>query len=458
MTESKDTIGATGGPPGIWELAFPAILGNLLYALVAMTQTKFVGELGPEALAAVGAGQRVFFALQAVLLAISAGTTALVARAWGAGDPHEASRVTVTSLILGCLFSLVVTVFGVVFAESIAGIFGLDEETNRLAAENIRMLSAFNVAFAVNFILSSALRAAGDAWTPLLIGGVVNVINVPLLYIFVYGKFGAPMLGPTGAALSAGLAFTAGAVLLLALWMNQRFRISYLTVGWFSRARFRRLFDIGYPAGLEQLVFQAGFFGFLMLIGIYYGTEAFAAYNIGVNLLNVCMVVGFGFSIAGSTLVGQHLGANDFEGAVRSGWRSCAMAMVSMGLLGAIVIYFARDLAVFFLGDEEVTIELTVQFTYVLGAMMSLLAIDFAIGGALRGAGDTRFPLIATFVGLIGMRCGLAALFTFLGLPVVWVYGALIGDYVVKGAMLLWRFHSGRWKLAVRNEDLDFAS
>ena len=458
MTESNDTIGAASRRPGIWELAFPAILGNLLFAVVAMVQTKFVGELGPEALAAVGAGQRVFFALQAVLLAISAGTTALVARAWGAEDQQEASRVTMASLILGCLFSLFVTAFGVLFAGPIAGIFGLDEETNRLAAENIRMLSAFNVAFAVNFILSSALRAAGDAWTPLVIGGVVNVINIPLLYIFVYGKYGAPELGPTGAALAAGLAFTAGAALLLGLWLNQRFKIRYHAGGWFSRARFRRLFEIGYPAGLEQVVFQAGFFGFLMLIGIYYGTEAFAAYNIGINLLNVCMVVGFGFSIAGSTLVGQYLGANDFDGAERSGWRSCAMAMVSMGLLGAIVVYFARDLAVFFLGDEQLTIDLTVQFTYVLGAMMSLLAIDFAIGGALRGAGDTRFPLIATFVGLIGMRCGLAALFTFMGLPVLWVYGALIGDYVVKNAMLLWRFRSGRWKLAVRNEDLNFAS
>ena len=80
---------------------------------------------------------------------------------------------------------------------------------------------------------------------------------------------------------------------------------------------------------------------------------------------------------------------------------------------------------------------------------MPLLAIDFAIGGALRGAGDTRFPLRATIVGLLVMRCGLAAIFTYLNYSVFWVFAALIGDYVVKSIMLLWRFHSGRWRSVV---------
>ena len=128
-----------------------------------------------------------------------------------------------------------------------------------------------------------------------------------------------------------------------------------------------------------------------MLIGNYYGTQAFAAYNIGVNMLNICMVAGFGFSIAGSTLVGQALGADDAPGAVRAGWRSLRMAIATMGGLGIIVIYFARDLATFFIGNDPVTIQYTVEFTYVLGAMMPLMAIDFAIGGSLRGAGRYAF-------------------------------------------------------------------
>ena len=85
---------------------------------------------------------------------------------------------------------------------------------------------------------------------------------------------------------------------------------------------------------------------------------------------------------------------------------------------------------------------------------MPLMAIEFAIGGALRGAGDTRFPLISTVLGLLVMRCGIAALATWMGLPVVYVYAALIGDYCLKGALLIWRFHQGRWKTVVSSESM----
>jgi len=440
--------------PGIWQLAFPSILGNLSFTAVALVQTKFVGELGAQALAAVGTGQRVFFAMQAILMAVSVGTTALVSRAWGARDYTEASRITMASLVLAGAFSLAVAIVGLLFAHRVASLFGLDPDTLELAADNIRWLCVFNIAFAVNFILSAALRASGDAWSPLWISGAVNLLNLPMLYALVLGNWGFPQLGVAGAAISLGISFSVGALVLLVLWMRNKFRVKHVRGGWWRRRRLKQLLDIGYPAAVEQGVFQVGFFMFLMLIGNFYGTEAFAAYSIGVNMLQVCMTVGFGFSIAGSTLVGQHLGANDHDGASRSGWRSMGFAMLAMGLLGAVVILFAQPLAVFFLGDEPLTIAYTVQFIYILGSMMPLLAVDFAIGGALRGAGDTRFPLVATFLGLIGMRCGLAALATFLQMPVFWVYAALVGDYLLKASLLIWRFRSGRWRTVVRTEEM----
>ena len=443
--------------PGVWQLAFPSILGNLSYSVVALVQTKFVGELGAGALAAVGAGQRVFFAMQAILMAVSAGTTALVARAWGAGDYVEAGRVTMASLALAGMLAVVVMVVGVLFARPVAGMFGLDPATLDLAAANIRMLSWFNVAFAVTFILSAALRAAGDAWSPLWIGAAVNLLNVPLLYVFVFGHYGFPNLGVAGAAAAAGVSFSVGAVLLLGLWLMQKFRVRHVRSGWWRRERLARLLHIGYPAAVEQVVFQTGFFIFMILIGNFYGTEAFAAYNVGANMLMVCFMVGFGFSIAGATLVGQHLGAGDHAGAERAGWRAGGLAMLSMGGLALPILLLAPELANAFLGDEPLTVEYTVQFIYVMGAMMPLLAIEFAIGGALRGAGDTRFPLVATFVGLIAVRCGLAAACTWMQLPVVWVYSALVGDYLVKGVMLVMRFRRGRWKTIVPTEKLGLA-
>ena len=165
-------------------------------------------------------------------------------------------------------------------------------------------------------------------------GPPVNLINVPLLYLFIFGRYGFPNLGVAGAAAAAGVSFSVGAALLLGLWLLQKFRIRHVVGGWWRRERLRRLLHIGYPAAFEQVVFQTGFFIFLILIGNFYGTEAFAAYNVGANMLMVCFMVGFGFSIAGSTLVGQHLGAGDHAGAERSGWRAGRIRHVVHGRAG----------------------------------------------------------------------------------------------------------------------------
>jgi putative MATE family efflux protein len=435
--------------PSIWQLAAPSIMSNLMFSMVAMVQTKFVGGMGAPSVAAVGAGQRVFFALQALLMAIGVGTTALVARSWGAGRQEEASRMTSASLMLGGLVGLVLMIFGMAFSHQIAGVFGLDEHAAQLASRNIFWLAAFIIGFAIDIILSSALRAAGNAWTPLLFGLAVNLVNLPLLYAFILGKFGAPRMGPAGAPFASGLSFTLCGAVLVSLWMRQKLTIKFYPGDLFQRVRYQRLLHIGYPVALEQLVLQFGFFLFMSLIGHYYGTEAFAAYNVGVNMLNAAMVVGSGFSIAGATLVGQHLGAGDAEGAARSGWRACSMAVAAMSLIGFLTVFNAAALARFFLGSDEVAVLRTMEFVYIMGAMLPLLGVDMAIGGSLRGAGDTRFPLMTSFLGLIGMRCALAATFAFFHLPVVWVYSSIIGDYMLKGTLLIWRFKSGQWKHAL---------
>jgi putative MATE family efflux protein len=435
--------------PTIWQLAAPSIASNLMFSMVAMVQTKFVGSMGAPAVAAVGAGQRVFFALQALLMAIGVGTTALVARSWGAGQREEASRITSASLMFGGLVGLVLMIFGMLFSHQIAEIFGLDENAAQLASRNIFWLAAFIIGFAIDIILSSALRAAGNAWTPLLFGLAVNIVNLPLLYAFILGNWGAPRMGAAGAPFASGLSFVLCGAVLVTLWMRQKLTIKFYPGDIFKKARYQRLLHIGYPVALEQLVLQFGFFLFLSLIGHYYGTEAFAAYNVGVNMLNAAMVVGSGFSIAGATLVGQHLGAGDVEGASRSGWRACSMAVGAMSLIGFLIVINASGLARFFLGSDEIAVQRTTEFTYIMAAMLPLLGVDMAIGGSLRGAGDTRFPLMTSFLGLIGVRCAQAATIAAFHLPVVWVYSSIIGDYILKGSMLIWRFRSGHWKHAL---------
>lgn len=438
----------------IWQLAWPAIISNLLFSVIGLVSIKIVGSLGASAVASVTTGNRIFFALQAIMMAISAGTTAMVARSVGAKNYSEAAKVTSVSLWIGNLVAVALMVPCILFATELASVFGLDAATTADAATFIRWISVFNVAFAINMIISASLRAAGDTRTPLWIGVLTNLVNVVLVYWLVFGGYGVPAMGVAGAAIANGAAFALAAIVYLGLWYGGRLKVGVGGRGSMSQKRVRQLIDIGYPAGVEQLVFQLGFFAFLWLVG-YYGTAAFAAYGIGVQILSLSFVVGFGFSIAGATLVGQHLGAKDPQGAVRHGWRATGMAIASMVILSIVIIAFAEEIARFLIDDDEV-VRLTVIFIYILGIAQPLMAIEFTLGGCLRGAGDTRYPLKTTLAGLIGARVGLAALFTVLGLTVVWIYAALIGDYIVKAVMLVRRFKSGKWQQIFSDSEAKF--
>lgn len=430
--------------PGILKLAWPAVVSNLLMSVVGIVDIKIVGSLGAEAVAAVTTGHRIFFVTLGILMALTAGTTAMVARAWGAEDPDEAGRVTRASLVLGMVLAVVMAIPCMLFADQLVGVFKLDAATLADAASFIRTICFFNLAFAVAMVIGSAMRAAGDTITPLWIGAFTNVVNVFLVYGMVFGRFGFPEMGVRGAALASGLAYTAGAVISLVMWLKGWLRIGVGSGVALTKRRVLQLFRIGLPAGVEQLIFQVGFVAFMYVVS-FYGTAPYAAYGIGVQLLSLSFVVGFGFAIAASTHVGQRLGAGDPEGAARSGWRAMWLSIASMTAIGAIVIATANYTASLMIDDPEV-IRLTVVFIYILGAVQPLMAIEAALGGALRGAGDTRFPMLTTLCGLVLVRGSVAALGAYLGLSVEWIFAALIADYIVKASMLVWRFKRDRWK------------
>ena len=430
----------------IWKLALPAVATNLLFSSVSFVGTMAVGSLGTSALAAVTAGERIFFILQAVLMAVTAGTTALVARACGQRDEREAALVARASLWICLGVAGVATLLGLLLADWLVGIFELDAATLASAARYIRWMMLFNGVFAVFISLAASLRAAGDTITPLWVGAIANALNVLLLFPFVYGRWGFESLGVVGAALAGGLAFTVASSVLLLMWWRGLLRVGRGSAGALSRRRVRELVRVGTPAGLEQLAFQLGFVVFLWVVS-FYGDAAYAAYGIGVRILSFSFVVGFGFSIAASTLVGQHLGAGEPEAATQAGWRATRISLVVMVVFGLAIMLSAEPIARIMVDDDE-TVRLAVVFIYLLGSAQPLMAIEFGLSGALRGAGDTRFPFYAVLVGMVGVRCSLAALAAWLGLSVEWVFAALLGDWLVKALLLVWRFRSGRWQHA----------
>ena len=155
-------------------------------------------------------------------------------------------------------------------------------------------------------------------------------------------------------------------------------------------------------------------------------------------------MIGQGFSVAGATLTGQFLGANNPKEAIKSGWKSTGLSVISMGIVGLLIAIFSYEISSFLVDDEEV-IRLTVIFVWFLGSMQPLMAIEFAIGGALRGAGDTKSPLIITLIGLVFFRLAIALIFLLFDLPIEYIFASLMVDYLVKAILFAYRFNSQRW-------------
>ena len=210
----------------------------------------------------------------------------------------------------------------------------------------------------------------------------------------------------------------------------------------------RRVLRIGYPAAIEHLLMQVGFFLYIVFAA-HHGTAAVAAYFIGVRILALSFLPGFGFAAAAATMIGQNLGAGRPDDAERSGRAAVRLALWLMTAAGVVIFVAARPIARLFVADAAVIAD-TVSFIRVLAACQPLMALDFTLGGALRGAGDTRFPLLAVFLGFYVCRLGVAWLVTFaLGLGVVWLWLALVGDYVARSVLKGARFRSGMWKTVI---------
>jgi len=431
---------------GVWELAWPTIVSFGAYTLVRAVDFAMVGSLGPDALAAVGLGGQIYWLVQSIAMLVPTGLTAILSRAVGASDPDLADRALRQSLLLATAIALLTTLCGLPFSRESIQIYGVEPSVVGLGADYVWWLLLGTVPFAHGMVFGTAIRAAGDARTPLYIGIVVNLVNLVLNWVLIFGKLGFPALGVAGAAIASSLAMVVQAVVFFWLWGRGHLILPPRGGSWrFDRALARRISVIGYPASTEQGLFQIGLLAFQRILSPY-GTAVIAAYNVGVQVLSFSFIPGVGFATAAATLVGQRLGARDSRAAERSGWRATWGALVTQTATGVVIVAFAEPLARVF-SDDAAVVALTVDFIWILGALQPLMAFEFALGGALRGAGDTVFPMQVLFVALFVVRLVPAALLAWVfDASVQWVWCALVGDYALRALLFVWRFRKGHWK------------
>lgn len=408
-----------------------------------------VGQLGYEALAAVGLGSQVLFFVWAIVMGLSTGTIAIVARRSGEGDDEKADNVLKQSLVLGLLISIPVAVLGSLFGYQMLSVFGAEDGVVALGYDYISILFLASPPIFIFFIASSALRGVGDTKTPLYVSAMLNLVNFILNYCLIFGNFGFPQLGVKGAAIGTSLAFLTSLMIYLLVLRRDSTKIHLRREGVvFTRDTIGSILHIGTPSALEQALIQFGFVVYIAFV-VSFGTEALAAHNIGARIQSLAFMPGFGFAVATTTLVGQSLGAKDPDKAERCGWEGAKLSLITMSSSGFIMVLLALPISQLFATDPNV-VSLSMEWIVILAIATPAVGIHFTMAGGLQGAGDTKWPLYVSFVGLYIVRLPLAYVLGFmtpLGVTGVWLTMSL--EYYVRAAIITTRFRKGRWKKIV---------
>ena len=433
----------------VLNLAWPVIIANFLEVLAGTIDLVMVGRLGVADIAALGNGVNLIFFTTTVMIGISAGTIALIARAFGAKNPREADHFLLQSLIAGLLLSIPVVLVGIFLAPIIAIPFSPNQEVLDLTAGFVsRIFLAIPALFTI-FLSTAALRAAGDTKTPLIVGVVVNLVNFGINYTLIFGNFGFPRLGINGAAIGTSIAYTTGAALFVLLFLRHRLGIGlHREAPLLDWGTIRRILRIGVPAATEQLAFQIGLLVWIVMV-VGFGQNAVAAHQIGLRIQSFVFMPGLGMSIASSALVGQNLGARNAELADRTAREATKLSILIMGALALFNFAFADWIALAFVGPG-IAHDLAVTFIRVHATSIPAIGLFFTLSGSLRGAGDTKWPLYASLAGTYGLRLPLSALLGYaLGLGVLGVWIALPVEYYLRSVIIVRRFNGGAWKATI---------
>jgi multidrug resistance protein, MATE family len=418
-------------------LAWPVIGQNLLETLLGIVDTLLVAGLGVAAIAGIGGALQIMFFVLSALSALSVGSSILVAQAVGARALDRASRLARQSLLWSVLLSVPLALVGLGLAGPIIGIFGMEPQVARIGAAYLRVTMGTVVVLVALILGGGVLRGAGDSRTPMLVTAIANVLNVGLAYSLIYGHFGLPALGAIGSAWATFVARSVALLLLMrALWIGRN-GVSIAGGGWWPDwSVARRVLGLGIPAAVEQLLATTAFLAMTILVARL-GTDTLAAQRISMSALSFSFLPGIGFGLAATALVGQSIGARrprDGAGmaAVATNW-----AVLWMSAIGVLLFVFATPIMRLFTAEVDV-IQIGAAGLRAVALTQPFWAVGMVLSGALRGTGDTRFPLIMSTAGIWSavLLAWLALAIFGGGLTVVW--GAFLVTSPIT-AFLTWR-------------------
>ena len=438
--------------PQVWTIAWPVVVASMLDAMEGLVDISMVGQLGPAAISAVGFSRQILFVTMVMAISVSTGSRTLVAQFYGAGRHGDLSHTAQQAIVMGILLSGGLALLGSTIARPALVLLGAQEDVLVHAVPFMRVYFAGIVFMMPNYIIGGIFGGAGDTRTPLKISCLIICLKIPLTYGLIFGAWGLPQLGVTGAALGSIVSRAVGCIVGISILTSGRSRV-HMRWNWrlpINRDIIGRMMRIGVPSGVQ------GFFrnGARILIYRVVGwtsrpTAATAALTIGLQMRMIGIMPALAFSVAGTALVGQRLGARQIREAERFASNTIRLGMTFITVCAVLICVFAREIVDLFTNSSAVIEMGYIMLLYFTVAQV-FSALSIVAGGVLAGGGETRpllyYTIVAQWLVMLPLSYVLAFLLNLdvMGIWIAWFIGG-----AAQGVLAWARYRKGAWKQTV---------
>ena len=439
--------------PAVWRMAWPTVLQNAIGGLQGIIDHAMVGHyVGFTANAAIGVSWQIFLVVIVFIASLFTGMGVLVARFAGANQPDKVNRTVYQAFLTAIALSLgVLAPVGYFLSPILLDLVNATPAVKAEALPFLRIMFGFSIGMLMFFMLGGALRAAGDARTPLRLGILMTVLTIAFNVFLIPGYGPLPALGTRGAAI--GTVAASLIVSTIGLWLLFSGRLVVHFPETMSKRPdwgiIRSLFRFGLPAGLQGVAMNIAGVMLLRFIGsLPHSAEAQAAYAVGyAELFALITWTSVGLMGAAAAVAGQNLGAGQPERAVRGVYIAARIGVMVAAIVGAMFLFIPKLLLAIFGLHEGIVVDLGTQLLRYLAVSGFFITVALTFTGGLQGTGDTRGPLYITLVSQVVLPLGICAVLQSLGrLEASGVWSAIVIGHFTRCCLSVLRFRQGKWR------------
>ena len=431
-------------------ITWPIFVEQLSHILPGVVDTFMVSHLGDNAVAGLAVAHQIVMFCIMLFSFVGIGAGVVLTHHLGAGDRDGAEQVAATAIGVNFWLGMVVSLLVWASAPQLLQLLHLPPALMPFAQPFLALMGATLFLEALNIAFGATMRAHGHMREVMFIAVGMNVLNICLNYVLIFGMFGAPKLGVVGAALSTVISrFIACIALGWLLRRQLKLRLRLKSILAVSGQTLGRILQIGVPAAGENICFMISFMIITYFVG-QMGATALATFAYAMQLSMIMMMLGISIGIANEIVIGHMVGAGDFDGAYRQLLRSLRIGLAVTVALTVAVVLAARPLFAMFTANQEIVAAgaslLLISLALEPGRTFNLVVIN-----SLRATGDARYPVLMGMCSMFGVAVPLAWLLGLhwgWGLTGVWI--AFTCDEWVRGISMYRRWKSRVWETHAR--------